>query len=309
MVWKKSFLDSIIYFSFDQTGFRRHSQYFSNENLKGDGIHVLITGGTSGIGLATAEILARKGCHLILLGRDKEKGKKAVEKVQRVNSNVKVSFYEIDLSEKKSIYELPIKDLPDLDVLVNNAGGMFEELTKNFEGKEKTWQTHLVGHFLLTERLIGAGKINNGARIIFVSSGGAYLQKLDLSDLHYQKKSYSRLKSYANAKRAQIILTMIWQKKYGHRFLFSAMHPGWVDTPGVKEKMPFFYRWTKKRLRIPCEGADTIVWLALTQKNYAPGSFWFDRKKVPPHFFSLTQESEKEREELIDLLEREKSEK
>lgn len=301
-----SILDATIYFSFDRSGYKRHAKKFSPEPLEGKGKRVLITGGTSGIGLAAAKLFLERGCAIILLGRDEDKGKKVLSQLLKENPASEIEFISLDLSEKKDIKAFPLDRIKNIDILINNAGAMPTSLTKNSDGEEITWQTQVVGHYLLTELLISSKKLVEKGRVITVSSGGAYLQKLCLSDLNYHKKSYQKHACYANAKRAQIVVTEEWQKKYQDRFLFSVMHPGWVDTPGVKHSMPLFYKWTKKRLRSPKEGADTIIWLALTEKDYEGGLFWFDRKKVPRHFFRFTKENEKSKNELLSLLEKEK---
>ena len=155
---------------------------------------------------------------------------------------------------------------------------------------------------ILTKRLADLGKIREGARIIFVSSGGMYLQKLDLSDLLFQKRSYNKYTGYANAKRAQVILAKIFAKKYP-QYLFSSMHPGWVDTPGVAHSMPIFKKVLNKRLRSAQEGADTILWLA-TALDYPSGKFWFDRKEAKTTLFNLNQSSNSEEKHLWEYCEK-----
>ncbi|GAB4225780.1 MAG: hypothetical protein Tsb0021_01060 [Chlamydiales bacterium] len=302
MEWWDKLLDKSIYFSFDQSGYQRHAKSFEDEELEAKGKTILITGGTSGIGLAAVEFFAKTGGSLIILSRDVDKAQQALDGINGADSK-KIQHFQVDLAEPDSIFSFVKKsDLPQLDTIINNAGGMPQQLTFNSEGIEFIWASHLLGHYLLTEILVKNEKLKEGGRVITVSSGGMYPQKLDLSDLNFQKRTYHRYKAYANAKRAQVILTEKWQENYDNRFTFSVMHPGWVDTSGVEHAMPWFHWWMKRRLRSPREGADTILWLALTKKDYPGGKLWFDRSIAPKHFFDYTKSSEEEKKQFMELL-------
>ena len=115
------------------------------------------------------------------------------------------------------------------DLLIHNAGNMPDSLTITKDGFEQMFASQVLAPFILTKTLADLGKLRQGCRIIFVSSGGMYLQKLDLSDLRFEKKPYNKYTGYANAKRAQVILSELFSEKYP-QYLFSAMHPGWADT-------------------------------------------------------------------------------
>ncbi len=81
------------------------------------------------------------------------------------------------------------------------------------------------------------------------------------------------------------------------------MHPGWADTPGVETALPAFYRATRKFLRTPEEGGDTIVWLAAsTEAGKVSGKFWLDREQHPSHIFRRTRETPEERAQLLETL-------
>ena len=83
----------------------------------------------------------------------------------------------------------------------------------------------------------------------------------------------------------------------------NAMHPGWADTPGVVDSLPDFYRLTRRWLRTPEEGADTIVWLAAAQEaGKVCGDFWLDRAQHPSHILARTRETPQERERLLAAL-------
>ena len=84
--------------------------------------------------------------------------------------------------------------------------------------------------------------------MITVSSGGMLTNKLDANDLQYEKKSFDGTMVYAQNKRQQIVMTEKWSKKYPH-IQFTTMHPGWADTPAVRNAMPGFYNKMKDKLR------------------------------------------------------------
>ena len=102
-----------------------------------------------------------------------------------------------------------------------------------------------------------------------------------------------------------MILTEEWAKRWQEDGIaVNAMHPGWADTPGVETALPAFYKATKRLLRSPEEGADTIVWLAAsTEAGKVSGKFWLDREQHPSHISKRTQETPRERTQLLETLE------
>ncbi|MEM1283272.1 MAG: SDR family NAD(P)-dependent oxidoreductase [Chlamydiota bacterium] len=298
-------LDKSIYFSFDRSGYKRHAKEFKNETFVGEGKVAIVTGANAGIGLGVTKALCQSGVKVHMLCRSLERGKKAVEEICTNQEDAQLSLLQVDVSEPKSIDAFLGSDRhQQFDIIVNNAGGMPEILTKNSLDHEIVWASHVSGHYRLTQGLIEQDQLRLGARVITVSSGGMYSQKLDLSDLNFQKSDYNKYTAYANAKRAQVILNELWHERYGEAIRFSCMHPGWVRTDGVRFAMPWFYWWMEKRLREVGEGADTVVWLALTREKYRGGQFWFDRKEAPVHLAEKTKESHKHREELLEVLNR-----
>src|SRR4029077_5730065 len=101
-----------------------------------------------------------------------------------------------------------------------------------------------------------------GSRVIAVTSGGMYTQALPLDDLGYASGDYAGPKAYARAKRAQVSLMREWARRTRGQIAFTAMHPGWADTPGLAASLPGFYRIMGPLLRTPEQGIDTILWLA-----------------------------------------------
>lgn len=292
-----SFLDKTIVFSFDQTGFKRHKKNFKEDlNLNNlEGKNVLVTGGTSGIGAEAANFLSRLKANLFITGRNLEKGLDFEKK------NINSKFISLDMSNWTEVHEFAEACAP-LDYVILNAGSMPEKLIKNKEGVEFQAASQLFGHYYLLLWLKKFKKLNSGARIVWVSSGGMYLKKLDLQSLE-KTSDYDKVETYANVKRAQVTLVEELSKiNEWNDFYIYSMHPGWVGTEGLKEALPKFYRLMEKRLRTPGEGADTIVWCLLTKDTPVSGGFYFDRKKVSPYITENYRPSANERAELMKIL-------
>jgi dehydrogenase/reductase SDR family member 12 len=288
-------LDWSVLFSYDRSGYQRHAKKNAEEEWRGEGKVAAITGANSGIGFAAAKELLSLGTEVHLLCRSLERGEIAFNRLKKEFSHSAVFLHQVDISDMKAVQYWSQKKSPEkIDILINNAGAMPETLTYNSTGDEITWATHLLGHDLLTMSLISNNRLQKGSRVIFVASGGLYLQRLNLFDLTWEEREYNKYTAYANAKRAQVILTELYQQNDTLGVLFSCMHPGWVNTPGVKKAMPAFFHCLYKRLRTPEQGADTVLWLAMTESSYPGGKFWFDRSEVSPHKFFFTKESKEE---------------
>jgi len=186
-------------------------------------------------------------------------------------------------------------------VLVNNAGVMTQERTLSADGIELTLATNVIGPFLLTNLLIPLLRKGPAGRIINVSSGGMYTQRIKVDDLQSDHGEFDGPSVYARTKRAQVILTEVWAEQLaGTGVVVHAMHPGWVDTPGVRSSLPRFYKATRPLLRTPAEGADTIVWLgSAAEPGRSSGQFWQDRRQRPTRLLPRTTETAQERERLL----------
>jgi NAD(P)-dependent dehydrogenase (short-subunit alcohol dehydrogenase family) len=130
------------------------------------------------------------------------------------------------------------------------------------------------------------------ARVVVVSSGGMYAQKLAADDPEYLEGEYSGTVAYARTKRMQVALAPVLQERWAaDGIALHTMHPGWADTPGVVTSLPVFHKVMGPLLRDPALGADTIVWLAATDPAPGGGQFWMDRAPRPEHYLRSTRES------------------
>ena len=286
-------LDASLFWSFDHSGFVRHAKAFDETYQFPSGAKALITGGTSGIGAATALELANFGVDVTVTGRDQKKA------ISFTKNHSGLKFLELELSDWDRIGEAAL-NVDALDYLVLNAGGMPERFETNAQGVELQFASQLFGHYILSKKLQGLGKLKPKCRIVWVTSGGMYLKALDLSTI-FTNEGYDKVSTYANVKRAQVTLLPFFKNEFPEQVV-TAMHPGWAQTPGVKESIPVFNRLMKGRLRTPLEGADTILWLLGTKKHISSGGLYFDRRKVTEHLLSFTKKSEDKKTELEGLL-------
>jgi dehydrogenase/reductase SDR family member 12 len=266
---------------------------------------VLVTGATSGIGRAIAEMMGELGGVVIAVGRDESRGSSIVESIVERTGNRDVSFMRADLSRLADVRDLAARVSrahERLDVLVHNAGALTRTLVVTEDGLELTAAVHVVAPFLLTHLLLRQLGASPDARVITMSSGGMYTQRLDVAALDPRRSDYNGVKAYAQAKRAQVELNRLWEQHEGVSGVrFVAMHPGWVATPGLDAGLPRFERLAKPLLRTPAEGADTAVWLATAPRSTLDeGRFWLDRRPRREHLAPWTRASSREPERLWD---------
>ncbi len=286
-------LDLTVVPGYTRLGYSVRSRWW-DELPRMDGRVVLVSGATSGIGLAAATALAGLGARVQIIARNEQRGERAREQsgAERV--------WECDVSSMRSVRELARRfreEHSELDVLVNNAGVLPAERSLSEEGHELALATNVLGPFLLTGLLVPALEAAAPSSIVNVSSGGMYTARLGVNDLQTERRSYDGGAVYARHKRAQVVLSELWAERLNpHGVAVHSMHPGWVDTPGLERSLPRFHRLMKPALRSPEEGADTIVWLAATKRP--GGGFWHDRERRPTHLLRRTRESDEERARL-----------
>jgi NAD(P)-dependent dehydrogenase (short-subunit alcohol dehydrogenase family) len=243
---------------------------------------IIITGASDGIGAVAAKELHQLGAKVVVVGRSPEKTKKVAE-------SLNVPYYTADFSKLDDVRTLAAKllnDYPNIDVLINNAGGIFGNRELTIDGHEKTMQVNHLAPFLLTHLLIDTLVESNAIIINTSSIANERFGNLDINDIELAN-GYTPNRAYGNAKLANILFTRELHKRYNSKGISTAaVHPGVVGTnfaSDTKSIMRYLYQTPifKRFLDTPQEGAAPLVWLATTK----PGSDWqsgqyYNKKKI-----------------------------
>jgi len=246
---------------------------------------ILITGGSAGIGLATAEALAEKGAEIILAARNEEKLKQAAQQIESKSGVKKVKYYVADFSSQKSIRSLAEnvkKDYQKIDVLINNAGGVFPEFKLSEDGLEMTIATNHFAYFLLTNLLLDLVKKSDYARIVNVASGSHYSGKIDFESFT-KNKGFFILKAYAQSKLANVLFTAyLADRLQGSQVTVNCLHPGFVKTDignkGTTWYSKLFWTLSSSIAGISTEaGAKTSIYLASSDEVKGVSGKYFDK--------------------------------
>ena len=229
---------------------------------------VLITGGTGGIGKATAVGLAALGARVAITGRNADRASRAAEEIRAVAS-APVEVFTADLSSQREVRRLAgevLNTLDRLDVLVNNVGGFWNTRRVTADGLEYTFALNHLAPFLLTNLLLERLKESGPARIVTVSSGAQAMARMDFADL-LAERSYSGQRAYNQSKLANVLFTYgLAARLSGTHVTANVLHPGVVATafgaedPGRLQEFltPLVQRWMKT----PEQGARTSIHLA-----------------------------------------------
>ena len=229
---------------------------------------IVVTGATSGIGEVAAIHLAGQGARIVFTARDEKRGRATLEKLQRANGAAEHMMHLADLSlvaEQKRV-AAAIAAEPRIDVLINNAGALFNKHIETREGLEKTFALNHMSYFTVTNLLLDRLKAAPGARIVSVSSRAHHGAKLDFGDLQ-SRLNYRGFAAYSKSKLCNILFTRALAKKLaGTGVTANCLHPGFVATRFADESGGWVQRLVKlvKPLGAisPEEGAKTIIYLA-----------------------------------------------
>ncbi len=295
---------------FTRLGYRLAKKRFHPMSASVKDKHMVVTGASAGLGYVTARELGRRGAELTLVMRDKDKAERTVAELKQETGNKNIRYELADLSLMADVDTLTRrlkKRGHAIDVLVNNAGALFNPRGETKEGLEQSYALLLLSPCRLTEGLKPLLLKAKAPRVINVVSGGMYTQKLNVDSLlNENDRNYSGSVAYAKEKRALMVLTQEWAKDWADEgIVVNAMHPGWADTPGVQNTLPEFRKITRSVLRSAEEGADTIVWLAVAREaGKTSGKLFLDREERTTHLMKKTRETANERRKLLDFLAR-----
>ncbi|HXZ66083.1 MAG TPA: SDR family NAD(P)-dependent oxidoreductase [Streptosporangiaceae bacterium] len=286
-------LEATVAGSFSRAGIAIRSRLLAEFTTDDDrpslaGRLVVVTGATSGLGQATAAELARRGGKLHFLARDQRRAARTRRQIIAETGNNSVSYGVADIADLESVIEFAhgfAARHDRLDVLIHNAGAMYDRYQVNGTGTELTFAAQVAGPFALTTLLLPQLRAAAPSRVIVVSSGGMYGQPLARSVTPMSPENFRGVTAYARAKRAQVALSAEWARRIpATDIAFHAMHPGWADTPGLAASLPTFRRMLGPALRTPAQGADTTVWLATARPELlGTGRLWHDRRPRREH--------------------------
>jgi retinol dehydrogenase-14 len=250
---------------------------------------VLITGGTSGIGRATAIGLAELGARVAITGRDLGRVEAAAVEIRLATGNPDVDAFGADLSSQAEVRRLAAQVLaayPRLDVLVNNVGGFWATRHVTADGLERTFALNHLAAFLITELLLDRLKASAPARVVTVSSGAQSLGTIDFDDLQGERK-YSGQTAYNQSKLASVMFTFeLARRLEGSGVTATVLHPGVVSTEfGAEDPSRIFkliVPFYRPFMKTPRQGAATSIYLASSPAvDGVTGQYFAGRKPKP----------------------------
>src|SRR3984893_3193520 len=247
---------------------------------------VLITGGTGGIGKATATGLATIGAQVGITGRDPARAERAAAEIRAASGNRAVDAFAADMTSQAEVRRLAaavLNGYPRLEVLINNVGGFWAHRHPTADGLERTFALNHLAPFLLTNLLLDRLKASAPARVVTVSSGAQSMGRIDFDDLQ-GARNYSGQRAYNQSKLANIMFTNeLARRLEGTGVTANSLHPGVVRTNFGAEEQAWFFtvirRVARPLLKTPAEGPPTPIYLVSSPDMAGvTGQFFVNRK-------------------------------
>lgn len=248
---------------------------------------VVVTGATNGIGLEAAAQLGALGHRLVLVGRNREKLVAAAGRVTGEGADT-VDTVVADFESLDSVRAAATRIAevcPRIDVLVNNAGTVYDQRTVTGDGHEATWQVNHLSGFLLTELL--RDRLLPGSRVVTTSSTGHHQGTMDLDDVGFERGGYGIMRAYARSKLANVLHTRwLADELQPVGVTVNCLHPGAVATD-IWSGAPWFARpvlaVAKRFMRSPADGGARITYLAADPAvDGASGGYYDNDRLVEP---------------------------
>jgi retinol dehydrogenase-14 len=230
---------------------------------------VLVTGGTGGIGKATAIGLSAMGARVGITGRDRGRAEAAAADIARESGSQSVDVFVADMSVQADVRRLAgevLERYPRLDVLVNNVGGFWAHRHVTADGLEHTFALNHLAPFLLTNLLLERLKASAPARVVTVSSGAQSMGRIDFDDLQGARK-YSGQQAYNQSKLANVMFTYeLARRLQGSGVTATVVHPGVTRTAfGAEDQAWYFSKGSslaRRFMKSPAQGAESPIYLA-----------------------------------------------
>ena len=229
----------------------------------------MITGANSGLGLATARELARKGATVVMAVRSLDRGSQAADDIRAGIPAADLRLQQLDLASLESIRQAATEvadATPRIDLLINNAGVMYTPRQRTADGFEMQFGTNHLGHFLFTNLLLPKVLEGTSPRIVNLSSAAHAFSDVDLDDPGFETTDYDPWVAYGRSKTANVLFTVELAHRLDGRALAFAVHPGVIQTELArhmpKETVDELFERVKDRLKTVEQGAATQVWAA-----------------------------------------------
>ena len=260
---------------------RKSTAEMVSEGVNLSGKHALVTGANTGLGMETSRVLALRGASVTMACRDRAKAEQARAKIMAESggaiSGDQLDILELDLNSLDNIRDSANSFLDSnrpLHLLINNAGIMIPMERRTDDGFEAHLGINHLGHFLLTNLLLGALVKANGARVVCVSSGamGMASLKAGFEDINWQERKFSGMKSYGDSKLMNCMFARELTKRYQQQgIVANALHPGVIATGLARDQSLLFMAlglFALPFMKSVAQGAATSVLLA-TSPAYA----------------------------------------
>jgi NAD(P)-dependent dehydrogenase (short-subunit alcohol dehydrogenase family) len=255
---------------------------------------IVITGGSAGLGVETARVLASRGARIVSVVRDLAKGRQAADGIRERVPGAEIEMAELDLFDLDSVRRGAddiAKRFPRIDRLINNAGVMACPLGRTKEGLDTQLGTNHLGHFVLTARLIENVIAGAPSRIINLSSGGHRMSPMRFEDPFFEKEEYAKFAAYGQAKTANVLFSVELDRRYKDRGVRSvAVHPGAIQTElgrhmtqdDFKDLLGGRPQAEPMKFKELEQGAATTVWAATTPDLDDQGGVYCEDCGVAP---------------------------
>ncbi|MEU6583028.1 oxidoreductase [Nocardia sp. NPDC046763] len=210
----------------------------------------VVTGASAGLGLETARRLAERGAEVILACRSTERAAAAAAAIRQAVPGAQLPILRLDLASQRSVREAADRlhaRYEHLDLLINNAGTLARTRSRTDDGFETVFATNHLGPFAFTGLILSLLMAAPNGRVVTVSSGtsGYRTTKLDLDDLHYERRAYRAFRVYGQSKLANLLFAFELQRRLNDidtRLVAVAAYPGVAHTDFSRNLSPALRR-------------------------------------------------------------------